>query len=190
MDKDHVLKAQIAYILTVNVESGISGTPEAGTYRYKKGATVDHQYSFSQGIPFAKLDGDPVLASGSFKMNGNRILIISKGQLPDIRGKWAIKFPSGPDLIVSFSGEKTIGDIILLEDPTLFWEYQFLLEIGRIGDYAVSSTQVQLEIDGGVDDIHLWGFFTSINSMTGHFYYIPRDPPVGIEGTWTASRIK
>ena len=194
MDRDHLLKVQIAYTLIINLESGIIGTPAAGTYQYKKGASVPYQYSIAQGIPFVKLDDIPVPASGSLKMNSNHVLKVSRGQLPDIRGEWRIIMNGEKsDLDVLFSGERANGQVDLLKDPDKYW-YNFGMMIGRIGIYEISASRVSILITEHdsccFSDISLSGYFLSTDTMMGTYEYDFSDPPISINGTWTAVRIE
>jgi len=64
------------YDLTVNVGEGINGTPPSGTSSHKKGTSVSYNYSLKSGYTdlLVKLDGSPVSASGSIKMEKNSTL--------------------------------------------------------------------------------------------------------------------
>ena len=67
------------YTLTVTLGEGISGTPAAGSASYKKNKTVDYSYSLQGGYKdlVVTLDGSPVAASGSVKMDGDHTLAAS-----------------------------------------------------------------------------------------------------------------
>lgn len=71
-----VLKPKKKYQLTVEVEAGVTGTPEAGTYEYKKGSTVNYSYTEKTGYTGleVELDGRAIQSSGSFKIDRNHIL--------------------------------------------------------------------------------------------------------------------
>jgi hypothetical protein len=59
------------YTLTVNIGTGAQGTPESGTYTYKKGQTVAYKYQSSDGfkIKTILLDGQEVPAEGTIAMD-------------------------------------------------------------------------------------------------------------------------
>ncbi len=197
MDQSHSLEATAIkndeYILVVDTDAGVFGTPIAGTYIYIKGTAVSYQYTVTNGVPFARLDGSPVLPSGMLKMKANHVLKISLGTQPDIRGKWhlLLKGEYGnyhSPLNLSFSGGQTIGTYEVLEDPTdIGWEDFW----GVTGTYEISSTLVTfLGIGDGTTNYNFHGTFTSENSISGTFYCHGDVPFYNDHGTWTATRIK
>jgi hypothetical protein len=197
MDQSHSLEATAVkndeYTLVVQTEPGITGSPAAGTYHYKIGTLVSYQYSVAEGIPFAKLDGNPVSPAGSLRMNADHVLKVSRGAQPDIRGEWLFVLQGEKsDLDVSFSGEETSGDVYLLRDPDKYWYYYGMM-VGRIGTYEISAVRVSIlitEHDTPMCHIHLNGYFKSNAAMSGTYYYCVSDPPIYYDGTWTATRIK
>ncbi|TFG80439.1 MAG: PEGA domain-containing protein [Chrysiogenales bacterium] len=64
------------YTLTVSLGEGISGTPAAGSAQYKKNKTVSYNFSLQSGYQdlIVTLDGAPVAASGSLKMDKDHAL--------------------------------------------------------------------------------------------------------------------
>jgi len=65
--------------LTVNVTDGVTGTPEAGVLKHKKGTNVSYSYSLAAGYEqlSVKLDGTEVPATGSFEMDAAHTLSVS-----------------------------------------------------------------------------------------------------------------
>jgi hypothetical protein len=71
------------YTLTVSVGEGITGTPTAGSTTYKKNKTVEYSYSLQSGYRdlAVMLDGTPVAASGSLKMDKDHALAASSTKM-------------------------------------------------------------------------------------------------------------
>jgi hypothetical protein len=196
IDRDHVLKVEIAFTLTVNVESGIYGGPSAGTYRYREVTKVPYQY-FAEGLVVdVKLDDRLIHASGFFMMDKDHVLQVAKlHPVPpsDIRGEWLFSFenssqPWKTKADISFSGTQASGVTLLLND----WEgYK-----GMTGTYSVISGLVKIYMESEdyprSEYSFNGGYFTSSNSMAGFFdFYYFSDPfSDRIKGTWTATRIK
>ena len=67
------------YKLNVSLGTGVSGTPVAGTFVYKKGKKVHYLYSLNHGYRDLKvtLDNKEVAASGDFTMDGDHTLSVS-----------------------------------------------------------------------------------------------------------------
>ncbi len=193
MDNNHVLKVQIFNTLTVKIDEGIIGTPAAGTYRYRKGTAVPYQYSAENSVLVVKLDGNSVPKSGTLLMDKDHVLIVTVERPYDIRGKWRFWIDKEKhNLDISFSGKITRGMVDLIDDPDSYWWENFYL-IGRIGEYAVFSSQVSIAItkeEYPIQDFTLSGYFTSTSTMTGTYFYYYSDPRQKSEGTWTASRIE
>lgn len=64
------------YTLTVSVSEGVTGTPAAGSTQFKKNKAVSYNYSLPSGYKdlLVTLDGTPVAASGSVKMDKDHTL--------------------------------------------------------------------------------------------------------------------
>ncbi len=183
-----------------------SGSLEAG---------IDKAESVAATMEATK-NGNP--ENGSFEKEGNTPEVVKKKKFPwlwmaagavaagviiyftlikkqksDIRGKWRFWIEKEKHYLeLSFSGAKTGGVVDLLADPDSYWWDIFGL-IGRIGEYAVLSTQVSIAItkeEYPIQDFTLTGYFTSADTMTGTYIYYYSDPRQKSEGTWTASRIK
>lgn len=188
MDMNHVLKAQKAFTLTIKIENGITGTPTAGTDQIQKGTIVFYKYTAGGSLLSVKLDDKSMPSFGSFMMDKDHILKVS---FVDIRGEWRfiLKDDSDtqakPQLLLSFSGTKTNGDV--RGDPNNSYWSDFG---GRCGDYQVSSNLVSLFIDGYTYYV-LNGEFESSNSISGSYTRWEADPDYIIgRGIWTATRIE
>jgi hypothetical protein len=194
MDRDHVLKVEIAFTLTVIVETGISGGPPAGTYRYREVTKVPYLYFAKDLVVDVKLDDRSIHASGFFMVDRDRILQAAKlHSVPpsDIRGEWLFSFenssqPWKTKADISFSGTQTSGVTQVLND----WEGK-----GMTGTYSVSSGSVNIYMeneDYPRSEYSFNGYFTSGNTMAGFYdFYFHSDPYSGHDhGTWTATRIK
>jgi hypothetical protein len=197
MDQSHGLEATAVkndeYTLVVQTEPGITGSPASGTYHYKIGTLVSYQYSAAEGIPFAKLDGNPVSPAGSLRMNANHVLKVSRGAQPDIRGKWHIVMKGEKsDFDVLLYGEKANGQVDLLEDPDWWWA-GFGINLGRLGTYEISASRVSMRFTStiyGDCPFSFEGHITSANTMSGEYKYCISKPPIYFGGTWTATRIE
>lgn len=82
MDRDHTLSAlanPALYTLTVEWESGVTGTPDSGIKQFAVGETVSYNYALQDGYfdLEVKLDGNPVADSGTITMNGNHTLAVA-----------------------------------------------------------------------------------------------------------------
>jgi hypothetical protein len=65
--------------LTVNLEEGVKGDPPPGTHKYKKGTSVNYNYSLKSGYTnlVVLLDGQEVSSSGTIKMDNDHQLNVS-----------------------------------------------------------------------------------------------------------------
>jgi hypothetical protein len=97
-----VLKPKKKYQLTVEVEAGVTGTPGAGTYEYKKGSTVNYSYTEKTGYTGleVELDGRAIQSSGSFKIDRNHILR-ARAQVID----YTFEFVTDKDELTIIEGE-------------------------------------------------------------------------------------
>jgi hypothetical protein len=133
-----VLKPKKKYQLTVEVDEGVTGTPEAGTYEYKKGSTVNYSYTEKTNYTGleVELDGRAIQSSGSFKIERNHILrarsrlidytfefVTDKDELTIIEGqtaafqvKLSAQLPFDVAANITVSGD---SDIQLQSSPTL-----------------------------------------------------------------------
>jgi hypothetical protein len=207
MDRAHGVRVETTqlaeYSLAVNVESGINGIPNSGTYKYREGTTVPYQYSFENRTLTVKLDDISVSQSGSLLMNKDHVLqaqIIYP--LFDIRGKWHIELKDDgqtqarPIVDFLFSGTDLSGKFEVLKDPSIpYWSGWW----GDHGKYEITKNQIILEFYddffGFPYDWFIYNFigkFTSNTTITGIYHYEtePDASPRGGDGTWTATRIE
>jgi hypothetical protein len=135
-----VLKPKKKFQLTVEVDEGVTGSPEAGTYEYKKGSTINYSYTEKTGYTGleVELDGRAMQSSGSFKIERNHILraraqviaytfdfVTDENELTIIEGKtgtFQVKLSALPPFDVTanitISGD---SDIHLQSSPTLIF---------------------------------------------------------------------
>ena len=198
MDRAHTLKVtalQIPdYNLVADIQFGIAGTPTRGTYRFREGTVVPYHYAAADLPLIAKIDGIPVPGSGSLMMDKDRILEVTFGPPPDLRGEWRLILKDDgvtqakPELLLSLSGKKLKGVTKVIDDPrNNYWSWWW----GETGEYEISSIQIILYIyDGGTETYNLKGTIKSSDSITGSYSYVVSDPPyIDSQGTWTATRI-
>jgi|GEM_PF-4407870 len=78
--------------LTVQSTAGVGGTPPAGTYEYDMNATVPFSYSAVAGYENiqARLDGQPVAASGTIAMNVDHTLSTTASRILYFQGNWRV----------------------------------------------------------------------------------------------------
>jgi hypothetical protein len=78
MKANHTLAASATqqFVLTVNIDAGVSGTPVTGTYTYDSGQAVSYSYSLKAGFTnlVVKLDGVVAANTGSVSMNADHVL--------------------------------------------------------------------------------------------------------------------
>ncbi len=98
MNTNHTLEVTAdaggSYSLTVNVGSGVTGTPATGSYSYSNNNTVNYNYNLENNNYTnlqVKLDGVGVNSSGSITMNNNHTLTAtstSNSATYDVSGDW------------------------------------------------------------------------------------------------------
>lgn len=66
-----------SYVLTVTVANGVTGTPAAGTYTYKKGDQVAYNYTLKDAYEDLRvtLDAASVASSGTITISGDHTLL-------------------------------------------------------------------------------------------------------------------
>ncbi|MCX6554213.1 MAG: LamG domain-containing protein [Candidatus Aminicenantes bacterium] len=78
MKANHTLAANATqqFVLTVNIDAGVSGAPVSGAYTYDSGQAVSYSYSLKSGFTNLeiKVDGVAALATGTVTMNGDHVL--------------------------------------------------------------------------------------------------------------------
>lgn len=97
------------YTLTVVVEDGVTGTPEAGEYIHQELTTVDYSY-----LPVNSLHTVEVLLNDSIRTSGTGSLVMYgdgydlRARLIDLRGVWKMKL-AYDDTSIAAPGEFTIS---------------------------------------------------------------------------------
>lgn len=83
------IKKPKTYDLTVTIGEGVDGSPGTGTQSYKKGKTVNYNYTLQSGYSdlIVLLDNNPAAASGTVTMNNNHTLDISTTKLVSVHIK-------------------------------------------------------------------------------------------------------
>jgi len=78
MKGNHTLAANATqqFVLTVNIDAGVNGTPVTGAYTYDGGQAVSYSYSLKSGFTDleVKVDGVAASATGTVTMNGDHVL--------------------------------------------------------------------------------------------------------------------
>jgi hypothetical protein len=78
MKKNHTLEAKATqqFVLTVNIDAGVSGVPVSGAYTYDIGQAVSYSYSLKSGFTnlVVKVDGAAASATGTVTMNEDHIV--------------------------------------------------------------------------------------------------------------------
>jgi hypothetical protein len=85
------------YTLTVALDGGVAGNPAAGTYTYKKGESVNYNFSRKSGYRdlVVILDGSPAPSSGNIIMDRDHSLTASTtkiGRINSISVKFTVRF--------------------------------------------------------------------------------------------------
>jgi len=156
------------YTLTVVIEDGCTGTPEAGTYTLDELEEIEFEYlPPEEDIVIEVLINDSLYGeSGSFIMYNNITLIV---RILDIRGNWLLSYTRENDndkeITVTFSGDTPFGGTFTDSD-------------GHNGIWTVESDDLTMTYSDWADYV----FTGSISSMTGN--YIGE----GVQLIWTAVR--
>jgi hypothetical protein len=102
------------YELTIEVRSGVEGTPPSGTYTYKELTTIDYSYipQNDEHQVEVLVNGSRWLAAGTFIMYTNLDVVV---QIIDIRGAWDFLLTSEDSDVedmqfeINFSGDNLIA---------------------------------------------------------------------------------
>lgn len=140
MDRDHTLTAlaqSAQYRLTVTRGTGVSGTPESGTYDYPAGQQVSYEYTAesSGSSVLVYLDGQPVATSGNIVMDRHHsleatihelifvtdteTLQIIEGRTDTIRVRLSAPPPNDVSVTVSLIDATGTSDIQLMSSGNL-----------------------------------------------------------------------
>jgi DNA-binding beta-propeller fold protein YncE len=94
-----LLKKKPSYTLAVTRDDGVDGSPDSGSYTYKKNTLVDYHYTLQSGYAdlVVLLDGKVAPASGQIKMDTNHTLMVSTLKMAAIHLE---SFPAGAEVFV------------------------------------------------------------------------------------------
>jgi hypothetical protein len=158
------------YHLTVSLESGVTGTPESGTYVYKDISVVEFSYSGVNPLHTVEVylnDKIRSEGSGSIMMYGDGYRL--QARLIDVRGVWKVTLTyadpnvtdpdpflltlSGPDLLAgTFTDSRGYHGSWTAESGALtlaYWDWSFYLLTGTVyGLGADSGTFTGDGLDG------------------------------------------
>jgi hypothetical protein len=104
------------YELSIQIGSGVEGTPPSGTYTYKELSTIDYSYKplNSEHQVEVVVNGSRWASAGTFTMYTNLEVVV---QIIDIRGTWDFRLKSTDanvetmEFSITFSGKTPItGD--------------------------------------------------------------------------------
>jgi hypothetical protein len=132
------------YDLTVDVGTGVSGTPAAGKYTYKKGEKILYSFSSSDGYKNLNvlLDGNPVAASGTMVMDRAHTLKATAEPLSNYT--LTVKVEPG------INGSPAAGTYRYREGTTISYQYSALNSIlsGKLDGSSVPlSGSFQMDRD-------------------------------------------
>lgn len=164
------------YHLTVWLDPGISGTPEAGTYLYKELTQVEFDYRPENPLHTIEVflnDKNRISSPGTITMYGDGYRL--KAKLIDIRGVWKVT-------LTYSDASVTAPDPFLLTitGPDLV-SGTFTDERGYHGMWTAASDVLTLAYWD-------WKFYV----LGGTVYGLGEDPGTftgdGLSGTWTAEK--
>ncbi|MBN2200041.1 MAG: hypothetical protein JW747_09375 [Candidatus Aminicenantes bacterium] len=161
------------YTLTVVVEDGVTGTPEAGQYVYQELTTVDFDYEavnplhsvevMINGIKRSPATGSVVLYGDGYEL---------RARLIDLRGDWKMtlayndeEIPAPGEFTITLSGPDIVGGT-------------FTDSRGFTGVWSTSSDTVTLTYDAWFDYVLTGEVYGMKGTFTGE----------ELTGTWTAVR--
>lgn len=182
----HFLKAysddNLEYKLTVQVNEGVTGTPAAGTYYYRKDTKVPYSYALAGGYQAltVKLNGSDVAASGTVTVSQDTVLYASAQVKHDVRGSWNLSesYSDGSvfQVVVTFSGTLFAGTVTDSEGGAGTYDYN---------DATLDFTLVFPDVTYKYSD----GEFTDADNMGGDCKRYQSETSA-VSGTWKATRIK
>lgn len=166
------------YTLTVIVDEGVTGTPEAGEYTYKELSTVEFSY-----IPLNPLHTVEVLindkyrkpAQDSITLYGDRYVLRAK--IMDVRGTWKIKMTKSDSTSVDFEFTVTLaGKDVISGTFTDSRGYHGTWDTS----YSYSGNIITLTYADWKDYILTGTYFDMKGNFMGD----------GTTGTWTSERVQ
>jgi len=157
------------YTLTVILEDGCTGTPEAGIYKMDELEQLDYEYfPPEEGIEIEVLINTSSRSrSGSLVMYNNVTLTV---RIIDVRGSWNFSYTlndgTDAEMIITFSGSSPFAGT-------------FTDSRGYNGTWMVESNSFTMTYTDWADYV----FTGTLSSMTGSYV------GEGVSLGWTASRI-
>jgi hypothetical protein len=163
------------YTLTVIVEEGVIGTPEAGQYTYDELARVEFDY---EGVdPLTTVE---VILNDRLRDSGEGTIImyddgyVLKAKLVDIRGTW--------DLVLSYDdGETDDLEFSVQLDGADLLSGTFTDTLGHHGTWTAGSDSLVLAYWD-------WEFYVLTNTVFAMGDKSGTFTGAGKTGTWTATR--
>jgi hypothetical protein len=181
---DHTLKAYTTggngqFLVTVTMSTGVTGTPEAGSYYYDEGDQVDYNYSLEDGYTNldVRLDGAPIGSTGSITVSQAHTLTAAAVREYNITGSWTLtesySDESSFTVTVTFTGEIPNG--IAVDSD------------GGAGAYTVNGNIVNFTLVFPDVTYEYTGSFSDDENMSGTAKRITAETNYST-GSWTASR--
>jgi hypothetical protein len=157
------------YTLTVIIEEGVSGTPEAGVHEFPELETVGYKYTpaNSQHTVEVLIDGEREDAEASFTVYRSLTLV---ARLVDIRGAWEVNSKDASSNSTTFTVTLTGADLL---------GGAFSDSRGYAGTWTAVSNMVELTY-GNWESYKYTG---GVLSMSGTW------SNGSAAGTWSASRV-
>jgi hypothetical protein len=165
MYSDHTLEVTAAkeYTLTVTKETGVNGTPDSGTYKYKDGDPVNYNYTLQAGYTklTVTIDGASSATSGTITMNGSHILNASATRQytlnvtrgPGVNGTpgtGSFTYSAGDVVSYSYSLQTGYKDLVVKKDGSIVSSSGSFIMNGS-HTLAVSATkQYKLTVTRGI----------------------------------------
>lgn len=155
----------IEYTLTVTLYSGVTGTPETGTYTYTEVEEVEYSYSLLEGYTALSVlvDGDEVESSGTVTMDGDHYIVATAGLgTGDYRLSVAI----------------ATGAVGTPEAGTYYYD------AGEQIDYNYSLEDGYTNLRVSLDGVDI-GSSGTITISKDHTLYVYTEKEYYIQGSWT-----
>lgn len=181
---DHTLQAysegNIQYELTVTVDTGVTGTPEAGTYAYPAGTEIPYSYALADGWAdlSVKIDGTEAAASGTITVSKTTTVYASAEKLYNTLGDWKLEesYDDGSEfsVVVTFSGIPSAGTVTDSE--------------GGSGTFTNSGAEIEFTLKFPDVTYEYDGSLTDTDTMSGTCKRYRTTDSV-VSGDWSATRV-
>jgi hypothetical protein len=144
MNGEHFLVVTAAqgtgeFQFTVSVGTGITGTPETGSYYYDAGEQIDYSYSLEDGYTNLRVsfDGENIASTGTITISQEHTLFVFSEKEFYIQGSWTLaeEYEDGSAFTVTatFTGDTETGTVVDSD--------------GGTGTYTVSGGSVYFIIE-------------------------------------------